>query len=120
MGSLRLNSLKKQFGKNTDGRIAVNGISLEVTQGEMVGIIGKSGAGKSTLLRMINRLVEPTSGSISFDGTDVTSLKGKALKKWRSECAMIFQQFHLIDRLDVLTNVLTGTLGRRYNILNLL
>ncbi|MEE3165219.1 MAG: phosphonate ABC transporter ATP-binding protein [Pseudomonadota bacterium] len=120
MGSLRLNSLIKQFGKNTDGRIAVNCISLEVTQGEMVGIIGKSGAGKSTLLRMINRLVEPTSGSISFDGTDVTSLKGKALKKWRSECAMIFQQFHLIDRLDVLTNVLTGTLGRRYNLLNIL
>ena len=68
---------------------------------------------------MINRLIEPTEGTIEFNDTIITDIKGKALRKWRSECAMIFQQFNLVDRLDVLTNVLIGSLGRNYSLLNL-
>ena len=69
---------------------------------------------------MINRLVEPSEGSVEFNDINITSLKGKALRKWRSECAMIFQQFNLVERIDVLTNVLIGSLGRNYNFLNLI
>ena len=116
MKSLKIINLKKKF-KNIN---AVNGISLEINEGEIVGIIGRSGAGKSTLLRMINRLIEPSEGSIEFNDINITSLKGKALRKWRSECAMIFQQFNLVERIDVLTNVLIGSLGRNYNFLNLI
>lgn len=91
-------------------RNAVSDISLTIPQGQMVGIIGRSGAGKSTFLRMINRLAEPTGGKITFDGRDVTKLKGNALHEWRATCAMVFQQFNLVGRLDVITNVLTGRL----------
>ena len=115
MKSLRIKNLKKKF-KNT---IAVNGINIEIDEGKIIGIIGRSGAGKSTLLRMINRLIDPTEGTIEFDDIKVSSIKGRALRKWRSECAMIFQQFNLVERLDVLTNVLIGSLGRNYNLLNL-
>ena len=115
MKSLRIKNLKKKF-KNT---IAVNGINIEIDEGKIIGIIGRSGSGKSTLLRMINRLVDPTEGTIEFDDIKVSSIKGRALRKWRSECAMIFQQFNLVERLDVLTNVLIGSLGRNYNLLNL-
>ena len=116
MKSLKIINLKKKF-KNIN---AVNGISLEINEGEIIGIIGRSGAGKSTLLRMINRLIEPSEGFIEFNDINITSLKGKALRKWRSECAMIFQQFNLVERIDVLTNVLIGSLGRNYNFLNLI
>ena len=74
-------------------------------------MIGRSGAGKSTTLRMINRLTDPSDGRISWDGTDVTALTGRALRDWRRRCAMIFQQFNLIGRLDVLDNVLMGRLA---------
>ena len=97
MKSLRIKNLKKKF-KNT---IAVNGINIEIDEGKIIGIIGRSGAGKSTLLRMINRLVDPTEGTIEFDDIKVSSIKGRALRKWRSECAMIFQQFNLVERLDL-------------------
>jgi phosphonate transport system ATP-binding protein len=90
---------------------AVDGVSFAVPHGQFVGVIGRSGAGKSTLLRMINRLAEPTGGRIAYQDRDVTALKGRALRDWRRRCAMIFQQFHLVGRLDVLTNVLTGRLG---------
>src|SRR5207342_2402064 len=69
------------------------------------------GAGKSTLLRMINRLAEPSEGRILFEGVDVTALRGKDLRQWRARSAMIFQQFNLVGRLDVLTNVLMGRLA---------
>ncbi len=116
MASLEINSLVKKFSETT----AINDISIRILDGEMVGIIGKSGAGKSTLMRLINRLIEPTSGSIAYNGIEITSLKSKKLKQWRSKCAMIFQQFNLIDRLDVLTNVLSGTLGINFKLLKLL
>ena len=93
-------------------RNAVSDMSLTIPQGQMVGEIGRSGAGKSTLLRMINRLAEPTSGRVTFEGRDVTALKGRALHEWRATCAMVFQQFNLVGRLDVITNVLTGRLYR--------
>ncbi|BCP51891.1 phosphonates import ATP-binding protein PhnC [Kaistia sp. 32K] len=92
-------------------KAAVSDVSLTIGSGSFVGVIGRSGAGKSTLLRMINRLVDPTDGSIRFGDVDVTKLKGKALRDWRARCAMIFQQFNLVGRLDVLTNVLMGRLN---------
>src|SRR5215510_6471827 len=94
------------------GRVcAVNDVSLNIGAGQFVGIIGRSGAGKSTLLRMVNRLTDPTAGRILWDGIEVTALKGRGLREWRRRCAMIFQQFNLIGRLDVLTNVLMGRLA---------
>jgi len=86
----------------------------------MVGIIGRSGAGKSTLLRMINRLQEPSSGSIHFAGVEVSGLRGRALRNWQRDCAMIFQQFNLVPRLDVLTNVMLGRLNHRSTLMSLL
>ena len=116
MKSLKIKNLKKKFKDIS----AVNDINLEIKEGKIIGIIGRSGAGKSTLLRMINRLVDPSEGSIEFNNINITSLKGRSLRKWRSECAMIFQQFNLVERLDVLTNVLIGSLGRNYSLLNLI
>lgn len=92
-------------------KVAVDGASFAVERGSFVGVIGRSGAGKSTLLRMINRLAEPSEGRIFFEGTDVTALKGRELRRWRARSAMIFQQFNLSGRLDVLTNVLMGRLA---------
>jgi len=92
---------------------AVDRVSLDIPQGQFVGVIGRSGAGKSTLLRLMNRLVEPTAGRLYFAGEEVTALKGAALRQWRSRCAMIFQQFNLVNRLDVITNVLIGRVGHR-------
>ena len=107
--TLEIQGLSRRFGSVA----AVDGISLTVPPGQMVGVIGRSGAGKSTLLRMINRLQEPTGGTIRFGATEVTRLRGKALRDWRTQCAMVFQQFNLVPRLDVLTNVLMGRLNHR-------
>ncbi|WP_431016736.1 phosphonate ABC transporter ATP-binding protein [Bradyrhizobium pachyrhizi] len=93
-------------------KAAVDNASFSIAPGSFVGVIGRSGAGKSTLLRMINRLADPTSGRILFEGTDVTALRGKELRRWRARSAMIFQQFNLVGRLDVLTNVLMGRLAQ--------
>lgn len=103
---LKIEHLSKKFATRT----AVSDISLTIPQGQMVGIIGRSGAGKSTLLRMLNRLADPTSGSINYENRDIARLSGRALHHWRANCAMVFQQFNLVGRLDVLTNVLTGRL----------
>jgi len=92
-------------------KAAVDDASFQISPGGFVGVIGRSGAGKSTLLRTINRLVAPTQGKILFDGLDVTALRGKELRQWRARSAMIFQQFNLVGRLDVLTNVLMGRLA---------
>ena len=90
---------------------AVDGVSLHIPKGQFVGVIGRSGAGKSTLLTLINRLLEPSSGSIRWSGGEITTLSGRGLRDWRRRCAMIFQQFNLVGRLDVLTNVLMGRLA---------
>jgi phosphonate transport system ATP-binding protein len=105
---LELIHLSRRFGAT----MAVSDANLRIEQGEMTGVIGRSGAGKSTLLRLINRLIDPTEGTILSDGVDVTRLRGQALRTWRAQTAMIFQQFNLVDRLDVLTNVLIGGLIR--------
>ena len=104
---LELVQLSRRFGD----KLAVAGANLTFARGEMVGIIGRSGAGKSTLLRLINRLIEPSDGRVIADGTDVTALRGRELRAWRARTAMIFQQFNLVNRLDVLTNVLCGRLN---------
>ena len=106
---LEFRGLTRRFGAVT----AVDGVNLAIPDGQMVGIIGRSGAGKSTLLRMVNRLTEPSAGQILYRGQDITALSGAALRRWRTDCAMIFQQFNLVQRLDVLTNVLIGRLNHR-------
>jgi phosphonate transport system ATP-binding protein len=104
---LRIDGLTRRYGS----KAAVDNVSLEIAPGGFVGIIGRSGAGKSTLLRMINRLETASAGVIRFRDVEVTALKGAALADWRARCAMIFQQFNLVGRLDVLTNVLVGRMN---------
>ena len=105
--ALTLTNISKIF----DETRAVDNVSLKIEKGQFIGVIGRSGAGKSTMLRLINRLIDPTAGSVTFQGTEITALKGKQLRNWRRDCAMIFQQFNLVERLDVLTNVLIGRLA---------
>jgi phosphonate transport system ATP-binding protein len=106
---LELTNVTRRFGVNT----AVDAVTLSIPAGQMVGIIGRSGAGKSTLLRMVNRLTDVSDGTIAHEGRVVSGLKGADLRKWQRDCAMIFQQFNLVPRLDVVSNVLHGTLNRR-------
>lgn len=112
---LIVKNLTKQFGSNT----AVDRASFSVDKPMMIGIIGRSGAGKSTFLRMMNRLTDATDGRLEFNGVNVLALHGAARRKWQSDCAMIFQQFNLVPRMDVVSNVLHGTLGRRSDIATL-
>ena len=108
MAQLEISNLKKIYPPDV---LALDDISFEVEKGEFLIIIGLSGSGKSTLLRCINRLIEPTEGSIKFEGREVTTASSKELKAIREEIGMIFQRFNLIERSLVLTNVLTGQLG---------
>ena len=107
--NLTLSGLTRAFGATR----AVDSVTLDILPGQFVGVIGRSGAGKSTLLRLVNRLIDPTEGRITFGEVDVTALRGRELREWRRDCAMIFQQFNLFERLDVLTNVLIGRLAGR-------
>ncbi|WP_193337936.1 phosphonate ABC transporter ATP-binding protein [Devosia beringensis] len=113
---LKISNVSRRFGD----KLAVDSVSLEIPQGQMVGVIGRSGAGKSTLLRMINRLADVSSGYIEYDGVRTSELRGQALRNWQRDCAMIFQQFNLVPRLDVITNVMLGRLNGRHPLLNLL
>ncbi len=103
-----------------NGVRALDEISLSVKPGEFLGVIGLSGSGKSTLLRCINRLIEPTSGDILFRGQSILGLDGSDLRQYRRRIGMIFQHFNLIKRKSVLTNVLTGQLGRQSTVASLL
>jgi phosphonate transport system ATP-binding protein len=91
--------------------LALNDVSLEVQKGEFLILIGLSGSGKSTLLRCMNRLIEPTAGRVYLRDTDVTAARGAELRHIRRRIGMIFQQFNLVKRSSVLTNVLAGRLG---------
>ena len=102
-----ISNVNKYFGNNH----AVKNVSFEVNKPQMIGIIGRSGAGKSTLLRIINRLTDSTDGKIEVDGQNILELKSKEKRSWQRNCAMIFQQFNLVPRLDVLTNVILGRLN---------
>ena len=104
---MRIFNVNKHFGNNH----AVKNVSFEVNKPQMIGIIGRSGAGKSTLLRIINRLTDATDGKIEVDGQNILDLKSKEKRSWQRNCAMIFQQFNLVPRLDVLTNVILGRLN---------
>jgi phosphonate transport system ATP-binding protein len=95
------------------GTRAIDDVSLDIQHGEFVVLIGLSGSGKSSLLRCINRLVEPTSGSIIFEGADITRASGGELRRIRRRIGMIFQQFNLVRRTSVLSNTLAGRLGYR-------
>lgn len=105
---LSINNLTKSYGR---GKPVLKDLNLEVAGSGITSIIGSSGAGKSTLLRCINRLIEPDSGSIRLNGTDLTRLKGAALREARRSIGMVFQSFNLLDRLTVMENVLAGRLG---------
>ncbi|MBS1251589.1 MAG: Methionine import ATP-binding protein MetN [Anaerolineales bacterium] len=94
-----------------DGTLALDDVSFTVEDGEFLVVIGLSGSGKSTLLRCINRLVEPTSGRVIWDGEDITAASQEELRKIRRQIGMIFQQFNLVKRSSVMTNVLSGRLG---------
>lgn len=93
------------------GDQALRAVDLAVPQGQVLALIGPSGAGKSTLIRCINRLVEPTAGSVRLNGQELTTLGAAALRRARRQMGMIFQEYALVERLTVMENVLSGRLG---------
>tara|TARA_Y100001934_G_C12299577_1_gene749173 strand:+ start:858 stop:1220 length:363 start_codon:yes stop_codon:yes gene_type:complete len=105
---LRIDGLVKQY---RTGDRALNGVSIEVPEGQVMALIGPSGAGKSTLIRCVNRLVEPTSGKVFLGDQELTSLGARALRRARRQMGMIFQEYALVERLSVMENVLSGRLG---------
>jgi len=113
---LEVRDLKVSY---TAGKEILKGIGFDVGPEEFVAIIGPSGAGKSTLIRCVNRLVEPTSGQVRFNGTDLLKLPEAEMRRQRRNIGMIFQEFNLIDRLSVMDNVLTGRLGYMGNLRSL-
>ena len=98
---LRVVDLEKKFHKLE----VLKGINVSFHENEVVSIIGPSGGGKSTFLRCLNLLEQPTSGQILFDGTDICSIKGKAIDQCRQRMGMVFQQFNLFNNLTVLENI---------------
>jgi len=105
---LRVEHLTKVY---PNGTVALKDINFEVKDGEFLVVIGLSGSGKSTLLRCINRLIEPTEGRVLWDDTDITQAAPAELRTLRRHIGMVFQQFNLVKRSSVLTNVLAGRLG---------
>lgn len=105
---LEVRNLTKIF---PNGVVALKDVSFTVEEGEFLAVIGLSGSGKSTLLRCINRLIDPTSGQVIWNGIDITAASGKELGRIRRQIGMIFQQFNLVRRSSALTNVLSGRLG---------
>ncbi|MGE0312362.1 MAG: phosphonate ABC transporter ATP-binding protein [Lautropia sp.] len=105
---LRIERLVKEYRR---GQPVLRGIDLTIDGTGLTAIIGPSGTGKSTLIRCINRLVEPTSGRIVLDDTDLTTLGARALRLARRRIGMVFQEYNLVERLTVMENLLTGRLG---------
>jgi phosphonate transport system ATP-binding protein len=107
--ALRLERLVKRYAA---GERALAGVDLTVPRGQVVALIGPSGAGKSTLIRCVNRLIQPSEGRVFLGTTEVTALRGGELRGARRRIGMIFQEFALVERLTVMENVLSGSLGR--------
>src|SRR5215471_6962091 len=105
---LRIHALTKRY---RTGDLALKGISFDVPDGQVMALIGPSGAGKSTAIRCINRLIEPTTGTITLNDIEVTGLGGGELRRARRRMGMIFQEYALVERLTVMENVLSGRLG---------
>ncbi len=91
--------------------LAVNNVSLNIEEGQFIGIIGLSGSGKSSLLKTINHLVEPYKGSVHVESTEIGSLNGNNLRRMRRKIGFIFQDYNLVETVSVLENVLMGRLG---------
>lgn len=106
---LKVENVTRLFGH----KAAVDNVSFQIDRSAFIGVIGRSGAGKSTLLRMMNRLTDASSGVIAFEGRNVLTLTGAEKRSWQGQCAMIFQQFNLVPRMDVASNVLHGLLNQR-------
>jgi phosphonate transport system ATP-binding protein len=105
---LRIKGLTKRY---RTGDLALKGIDLDVPDGQVMALIGPSGAGKSTVIRCINRLVEPTAGTITLNDTEIVALRSGELRRMRRRMGMIFQEYALVERLSVMENVLSGRLG---------
>lgn len=105
---LRIQNLSKTYPNGTQ---ALKNVSFDVKDGEFMVVIGLSGSGKSTLLRCINRLIDPTEGKILWDDVDITAAPPAELRNIRRKIGMVFQQFNLVKRSSVMTNVLSGRLG---------
>ena len=105
---LKIQNLTKTYPTGTQ---ALKDVSFDVKDGEFLVVIGLSGSGKSTLLRCINRLIDPTEGKIFWDDTDITAAHPTELRNIRRKIGMVFQQFNLVKRSSVMTNVLSGRLG---------
>ena len=105
-------SIKHLVQEYLPGKPVLRDISLDIEGADITAIIGPSGTGKSTLIRCINRLVEPTSGAIEFEGRDMVKLSGSELRQARSRIGMVFQEYNLVERLSVMENLLTGCLGK--------
>lgn len=108
MTILAVKGLEKTY---PTGQRALSGVDLVIDKPQVIAVIGSSGAGKSTFIRCINRLVEPSKGSIKLGDLELTSLDGNALRNVRRRIGMIFQEFNLVERLSVMQNVLCGRLG---------
>ncbi len=102
---IKFDHVTRIYGNGVKG---LDDVNLEIQPGEFVAIIGLSGAGKSTLIRTINKMIDVTEGTVTVDGEDVSSLKGKALRKFRRKIGMVFQSFNLVTRSSVINNVLTA------------
>src|SRR3546814_11444637 len=105
---LRLENLQKRY---RTGDLALKGVDLSVPDGQIMALIGPSGAGKSTLIRCINRLVEPTGGTVFLGDLELTSLGDGALRRARRRTGLIFKEYALGERLPVMENVLSGRRG---------
>ena len=112
--------IEKLYKTYDSGTYALQDVSLVIDPGEFVVVLGKSGSGKSTLLRCINRLVEPTSGRIFLNEKEITGASPSRLRELRKKIGMVFQQYNLVERFSVQTNVLSGKLASMSNIASLL
>ncbi len=109
MKTLEVINLRARYERA--GPEVLKGVNFNLDSDDFLAIIGPSGAGKSTLIRCINRLVDPASGDVTFNGINITQLSQRELRKVRRRMGMIFQEFNLVERMSVMDNVLSGRLG---------